>query len=122
MYFLADVPEILTILTQASFKCARRILSDMYQLRHKKGNQKYLNEYVVIKDLLETDKIIYGQNNACSMIVKFFPTSEIYNVAAYSVQTIVLDIYPFVPPSMRFLTPIYHPNVGVDGQSTLCHF
>lgn len=27
-----------------------------------------------------------------------------------------LDCYPFSPPSVRFLTPIYHPNVSQTGQ------
>ncbi|CAF1050116.1 unnamed protein product [Adineta ricciae] len=27
--------------------------------------------------------------------------------------------YPLEPPEVRFLTPIYHPNVGVDGK--FCH-
>ncbi|KAK6308653.1 hypothetical protein J4Q44_G00219240 [Coregonus suidteri] len=37
----------------------------------------------------------------------------------FSLEIKVPDRYPFEPPKMRFLTPIYHPNI--DNTGRICH-
>ncbi|CAF1092069.1 unnamed protein product [Adineta ricciae] len=48
-----------------------------------------------------------------------YPNSDIYKEAAFEIELGLHKTYPLEPPEVRFLTPIYHPNVGVDGK--FCH-
>jgi ubiquitin-protein ligase len=50
------------------------------------------------------------------IIGRILPESEIYREGAYQIEMKLLPTFPFDPPDVRFLTPIYHPNVGKDGK------
>ncbi|CAF0857422.1 unnamed protein product [Rotaria sp. Silwood1] len=50
------------------------------------------------------------------IIGRIFPDSEIYREGAFKIEMKLTDNYPFDPPEVRFLTPIYHPNVEKDGK------
>ncbi|UJR12116.1 hypothetical protein I4U23_016294 [Adineta vaga] len=43
------------------------------------------------------------------------PNSDTFNKAAFQIEMTLLPEYPFKPPQVRFVTSIYHPNVGHDG-------
>jgi ubiquitin-protein ligase len=45
-----------------------------------------------------------------------FPNSDIYVNGAFQIEIKLPPIYPLDPPKVRFITPIYHPNVGKDGK------
>ncbi len=47
---------------------------------------------------------------------RILPSSDIYNQGAYRLQIKLTAQYPFWPPEVRFLTPIYHLNVDTDGE------
>jgi ubiquitin-protein ligase len=47
---------------------------------------------------------------------RILPDSKIYREGAYRIEMKLLPSYPCNPPEVRFLTPIYHPNVGQDGK------
>jgi ubiquitin-protein ligase len=53
------------------------------------------------------------------IIGRILPESEIYREGAYQIEMKLLPTFPFDPPDVRFLTPIYHPNVGKDGKKEL---
>jgi ubiquitin-protein ligase len=63
-----------------------------------------------------------GEMNAAAkaeehlIIGRIFPKSEIYNQGAYQIEMKLADTFPLQPPEVRFLTPIYHPNVDKDGK------
>ncbi|CAF3693239.1 unnamed protein product [Rotaria sp. Silwood1] len=63
------------------------------------------------------------QNTACSadpkeilIIGRIFPDSDIFKEGAFQIEMKLPPNFPFDPPEVRFLTPIYHPNVGKDGK------
>ncbi|CAF4619527.1 unnamed protein product, partial [Rotaria sp. Silwood2] len=56
-------------------------------------------------------------NSASNIILgRILPKSQIYNQAAFQIEIKLPAEYPFKPPEVRFITPIYHPNVGDDGK------
>ncbi|CAF0914912.1 unnamed protein product [Adineta steineri] len=50
---------------------------------------------------------------------KIFPSSNIYKETALRIEMKLTSAYPIEAPVVRFLTPVYHPNVESDG--TFCH-
>ncbi|CAF1435698.1 unnamed protein product [Rotaria sordida] len=54
-----------------------------------------------------------------SIIGRIFSDSDIFREGAYQIEMRLTQNFPFDPPKVRFLTPIYHPNVGEDGE--FCH-
>lgn len=60
-----------------------------------------------------------GGNSASNVILgRILPTSNIYNQAAFRIEISLPAEFPFKPPEVRFVTPIYHPNV--DDQGKIC--
>jgi len=47
------------------------------------------------------------------------PQDSPYSEGTYSLSVQITDRYPFEPPRVRFLTPIYHPNIDSDGRICL---
>jgi ubiquitin-protein ligase len=50
---------------------------------------------------------------------RLFPKSNIYNQAAFQIEIKLPSGYPFNAPEVRFVTPIYHPNVDDKGRIRL---
>jgi ubiquitin-protein ligase len=47
---------------------------------------------------------------------RIFPDSEIFKEGSYKIEMKLPSCFPIDPPEVRFLTPIYHPNVYKDGK------
>ena len=44
------------------------------------------------------------------------PADTLYEGGMFKAQLIFTDDFPNKPPKMKFITPIYHPNVYADGR------
>lgn len=47
------------------------------------------------------------------------PSDSPFAEGTYTLSVNIPDRYPFEPPRVRFLTPIYHPNIDRDGRICL---
>ena len=65
----------------------------------------------------EIDEGTYEEQDEYLIIGRIFPQSEIYKNGLIKIEMIVASNYPAEPPRVRFLTPIYHPNIEADGTS-----
>lgn len=50
------------------------------------------------------------------IIGQVFPQSDIYKESAFRIEMKLTLKYPQEAPIVRFLTPIYHPNIEKDGK------
>ncbi|CAM4797490.1 unnamed protein product [Rotaria magnacalcarata] len=50
------------------------------------------------------------------IIGRIFPNSDIFNEGAFQIQIKVPPYYPLNTPTVKFITPIYHPSVNKDGE------
>jgi ubiquitin-protein ligase len=57
-----------------------------------------------------------AKSNENIIIGRILPESDIYKEGAYQIEIKLTANFPIDPPEVRFLTPIYHPNVGKDGK------
>jgi ubiquitin-conjugating enzyme E2 T len=69
------------------------------------------------------DKSPFGDNeeepsvkqNEYVITGRILPNSEIFKESAFLIEMKLTSSYPLEPPEIKFLTPIYHPNIGKDG-------
>ena len=51
------------------------------------------------------------------VVGRILPESAIYKESAFRIEIKLTSKYPEEAPDVRFLTPVYHPNVETDGKS-----
>ena len=58
------------------------------------------------------------QSGAPSNIIvgRILPDSDPFNQAAFQIEIKIPTDYPFSPPEVRIITPMYHPNISKDGK------
>ena len=47
------------------------------------------------------------------------PENSPYENGIFELDLSITDRYPFEPPKLRFITPIYHPNIDSTGRICL---
>ncbi|ODM88434.1 Ubiquitin-conjugating enzyme E2 T [Orchesella cincta] len=47
------------------------------------------------------------------------PEGSPYESGVFSLEVVLSDRYPFTPPTVRFVTPVYHPNIDPNGRVCL---
>lgn len=65
----------------------------------------------------EIDDGTYLEKDTYRIVGRIYPTSDIYKEGAFRIEMILTPRYPDEPPQVRFLTPIYHPNIEEDGMT-----
>lgn len=86
----------------------RRILAEVTKLKALEAEQPP-NKFVLESSPVDTP----GSN---LIVGKIYPISSIYNQAAFRIELKLPAEYPFKAPEVRFITLIYHPNVGDEGK------
>jgi ubiquitin-protein ligase len=51
------------------------------------------------------------------IIGRVIPEAGIYKEDGFRIEMKITSKYPREPPEVRFLTPVYHPNIEIDGES-----
>ena len=63
---------------------------------------------------------LISANDLLSWTVKIEgPVDTPYNKGVFNMSITFPDKYPFVPPVVKFLTKIYHPNININGDICL---
>jgi len=65
----------------------------------------------------EEEQQAAATRNEYVVIGRILPESEIYKESAFRIEMKLTLKYPQEPPEVRFLTPVYHPNVETNGKT-----
>ncbi|UJR34134.1 hypothetical protein I4U23_021541 [Adineta vaga] len=63
----------------------------------------------------EKDDDAFGQSEDFTIIGRVFPNSYIYRTVSLQIEIKLESTFPFIPPRVRMLTQIYHPNINENG-------
>jgi ubiquitin-protein ligase len=65
----------------------------------------------------DTDELATQKREDYIITGQVFPNSDIYRERSFLIELKLTKNFPADPPEVKFLTPIYHPNVGLKGKS-----
>jgi ubiquitin-protein ligase len=85
------------------------------------NNKRLVNEIKMLKkDPIPDINLIFDTDNIYEInaIIKG-PEDTIYQTGTFKLSIRIPDDYPIKPPSIRFLNPIFHPNIYRDGKICL---
>ncbi|CAF1409921.1 unnamed protein product [Adineta steineri] len=88
----------------------RRIMAEITRLQALGTS----NDPSSVKYILDKSPLDDAQSNL--ILGRILPKSNPYNQAAFQVEVKLPAEYPFKAPEVRFITPIYHPNVDDKGK------
>jgi len=88
----------------------KRIIAEITKLQAMGTN----NDPSAVKFLLDKSPLTDSSSNI--ILGRILPKSNIYNQAAYQIELKLPAEFPFKGPEVRFITPIYHPNVDDKGK------
>jgi ubiquitin-protein ligase len=94
----------------ASAQSTKRIINEVAKLQALATN----NDPSTAKFLL--DKSPVDDPSSSVILGRILPKSNVYNQAAFQIELKLPADYPFKAPEVRFITPIYHPNVDDKGK------
>lgn len=81
-----------------------------------KRMQNELLQMLDYKELPAVTLVAPEKNNIFHWTALLMPYEPPYNKGAYKLDIVFPERYPFVPPILRVVTPVYHPNINERGQ------
>jgi len=91
-----------------------------------KGTRRMMTEVTELQSLVTSNdvKFLLDESPADDptsdvFLGRILPKSDIYNQAAFRIEINLPGSYPYKGPEVRFITPIYHPNVDNKGKIRL---
>jgi len=98
-----------------SLPASKHLYTDLRRLRL--SNTRSDGSTIFIVDQTPFDNEEDDDSLSSNVIIcRIFPYASIYNQCAYEIAIFLSASYPLDPPEVRFVTPIYHPNVTKDGE------
>lgn len=102
-------------------KALRRLNIDLKEISNKNDNY---DEYFSIKpvtsstincegEIVETENMFHWEG------IIHGPSDTPYYNGVFKIDIRIPDTYPMVPPIVKFITRIYHPNIAHDGKICL---
>jgi ubiquitin-conjugating enzyme E2 D/E len=76
---------------------------------------KLLNDMVKNKDVVQSIEINDEQITGPHYVTIKGPSGTPYENGIFKVKIVMPDDYPFKPPTITFITKIYHPNISSSG-------
>lgn len=98
----------------ATPKLNKEVYKHVTQLKllHKNSKPKF----VVQKTPFDEEDAAASSTPKDVIIGRIFPDSEPFKEGSFQIELKLPPEFPFSPPAIRFLTPIYHPSVEQDGK------
>ena len=90
-------------------------------LTKKDAPVRFILEQSPFKEDEEDDKDTPEQDEYV-IVGRIFPESDIFKQGSYRIEIKLTENYPQEAPEIRFLTPVYHPNIEENGKSTHASF
>lgn len=101
----------------AQLKLQQRLKSQINELQSLANNTDTPNIFYLDNMSFDVDDVMDFTDPIERIITgRIFPNSDIYKQGAFQIEIKLPSIYPLDPPKIRFITPIYHPNVRTDGK------
>jgi ubiquitin-protein ligase len=105
----------------ASAGTNKRLITEITKLKALSTNNdsssvKFLLDKSPVDDQSGGSRASPGNSAQHIILGRILPTSNIYNQAAFQIEIKLPAEFPFKPPEVRFVTPIYHPNVDEAGK------
>lgn len=92
-------------------------------MRQRKRLDKELADYT--NDRTSTDAVfaltpVYDPDTGIPDLTRWTatitgPTGTPYETGVFMMDVVIPETYPFKPPNVRFVTPMYHPNIDAFG-------
>ena len=83
-------------------------------LTKKDAPVRFVLEQSPFKDEEEDDRT--PEQDEYVIVGRIFPESDIFKHGSYRIEIKLTAKYPQEAPEIRFLTPVYHPNIAEDGK------
>ena len=101
----------------ARSKLDKRIEAEIDELKSISTNHVVPIIFILDEASLDKEETVNtGVSKERLVIGRIFPNSEIFKDGAFKIEIKLSPGYPLDPPKVRFLTPIYHPNVSEQGK------
>lgn len=105
------------------YKSAKRVYTELNYINLENEKNPQSRKFIIDRTPFDKDDdsvaptIVKDDRGQYYLIVgRILPTSEIYNRNAFTIQMKIPVEYPFRPPEIEMITPIYHPNIGPEGK------
>ncbi|CAM4770070.1 unnamed protein product [Rotaria magnacalcarata] len=111
-----DYAAIYGIVIFLFYRTKKKCNATIIDLRIEEKTNFQLEQSPFAEDDDESESSAAATQKEVVVTGRIFPDSDIYNQGSFKIEMKILNSFPFDPPEVRFLTPIYHPLVGQDGK------